>query len=92
MAVFGFLLFNLIVLHIYLLVNGLTTYQFLQKRRKEQIEEKKRQDVKDGKMEIIRTYSNNKVMPAQESINNNNNNTTNIAVTVESKKISVSSG
>jgi len=35
MTIFGFLLFNLIVLHMYLIVNGMTTYQFLQKRKKE---------------------------------------------------------
>lgn len=42
MAIFGFLLFNLIVLHIYLVANEMTTYQFLQKRKKEEEEEKKK--------------------------------------------------
>ena len=36
MGIFGFLLFNLIALHIYLIANGMTTYQFLQKRKKEE--------------------------------------------------------
>lgn len=36
MGVFGFLLFNLIALHFYLNANGLTTYQFLQLRKKEE--------------------------------------------------------
>ena len=36
MAIFGFLLFNLIALHIYLIASGMTTYQFLQKRKKEE--------------------------------------------------------
>jgi high-affinity nickel permease len=44
MGIFGFLLFNLIVLHIYLIVNGMTTYQFLQKRKKEEEEEKKQKE------------------------------------------------
>ena len=36
MTVFGFLLFNLIALHFYLIANELTTYQFLQQRKKEE--------------------------------------------------------
>ena len=60
MAVFGFLLFNLILLHIFLIVNGLTTYQFLQQRKKqEQNERKSREDRERMSMEM----SNNKVMP-----------------------------
>ncbi len=41
MGIFGFLLFNLIALHIYLKVKGLTTYQFLQLKKKEEEEAKK---------------------------------------------------
>ena len=36
MAIFGFLLFNLIALHFYLIASEQTTYQFLQKRKKEE--------------------------------------------------------
>jgi uncharacterized membrane protein len=36
MGVFAFLLANLIALHIYLMVTGQTTYQFLQRRKKEE--------------------------------------------------------
>lgn len=46
MVVFGFLLFNLIALHIYLNINGLTTYQFLQIRKKEEEEERKTKEKK----------------------------------------------
>jgi len=35
-TVFGFLLVNLIILHIYLIVTQQTTYQFLQRRKKEE--------------------------------------------------------
>jgi hypothetical protein len=36
MVIFGFLLFNLIALHLYLIATEQTTYQFLQKRKKEE--------------------------------------------------------
>ena len=35
MTVFAFLLANLIILHIYLFVTNQTTYQFLQRKKKE---------------------------------------------------------
>jgi palmitoyltransferase ZDHHC1/11 len=59
MAIFGFLLFNLIALHVYLNVHGLTTYQFLQMRKKEEEELKKRKEER----EKTNKASNNKVMP-----------------------------
>jgi len=36
LAIFGFLLLNLIILHIYLIATGQTTYQFLQRKKKEE--------------------------------------------------------
>ena len=36
LAIFGFLLANLIVLHVYLFVTEQTTYQFLQRKKKEE--------------------------------------------------------
>jgi hypothetical protein len=36
MGVFGFLILNLIILHIYLLATDQTTYQFLQRKKKEE--------------------------------------------------------
>ena len=42
MAVFAFLLFNLIALHCYLLATDQTTYQFLQRRKREEEEEKRK--------------------------------------------------
>ena len=41
LAIFGFLIVNLIILHIYLLLTGQTTYQFLQRKKKEEEEERK---------------------------------------------------
>lgn len=35
MAVFGFLIINLIILHLYLIATGQTTYQFLQRKKSE---------------------------------------------------------
>lgn len=40
LAVFGFLIINLIILHIYLLLTDQTTYQFLQRKKKEEEAEK----------------------------------------------------
>jgi uncharacterized membrane protein YqjE len=36
LAVLGFMLLNLIILHIYLLITDQTTYQFLQRKKKEE--------------------------------------------------------
>lgn len=36
LAVFGFLIINLIILHVYLLATQQTTYQFLQRKKKEE--------------------------------------------------------
>ena len=41
LGIFGFMLVNLIILHIYLLMTGQTTYQFLQRKKKEEEEERK---------------------------------------------------
>lgn len=60
MAVFGFLLFNLILLHLFLMANGLTTYQFLQQRRKEEQNDRKQ---KEDRERVNLEMSNNKVMP-----------------------------
>lgn len=71
MVVFGFLLFNLIALHIYLNINGLTTYQFLQIRKKEEEEERKTKEKKDKitiELEASIRVSNNKVMPEHHQI------------------------
>jgi hypothetical protein len=38
LAVFGFLIINLIILHIYLLATQQTTYQFLQRKKREEEE------------------------------------------------------
>ena len=68
MAVFGFLLFNLIALHVYLIANGITTYQFLQARKKEEENRKKemRQMERSASIRqsnLHQSMSNNKVMP-----------------------------
>ena len=64
MAVFGFLLFNLILLHLYLIANDMTTYQFLQRRKKQEEEEKKSKEAKEREIiTMSQSLSNNKVMP-----------------------------
>lgn len=71
MAIFGFLLFNLIALHVYLNINDLTTYQFLQIRKKEEEEERKNKERKDKvtiELEGSIRISNNKVMPEHHQI------------------------
>jgi chromate transport protein ChrA len=40
LGVFGFLLLNLIILHIYLIVTGQSTYTFLQRKKKEEEHER----------------------------------------------------
>jgi large-conductance mechanosensitive channel len=44
LAVFGFLIVNLIILHVYLLLTKQTTYQFLQRKKKEEEEERKEKE------------------------------------------------
>ncbi len=44
LAIFAFLLGNLIALHLYLLATGQTTYQFLQRKKKEEADEKAEKD------------------------------------------------
>ena len=64
MAVFGFLLFNLILLHLYLIANDMTTYQFLQRRKKQEEDEKKGKEAKEREIiTMSQSLSNNKVMP-----------------------------
>lgn len=41
LGIFGFLIVNLVILHVYLLATGQTTYQFLQRKKKEEEEEHK---------------------------------------------------
>ena len=61
MGVFGFLLFNLIALHLYLNANGLTTYQFLQMRKKQEEQEKKEREEREVTTNKV---ANNQVIPA----------------------------
>jgi regulatory protein YycI of two-component signal transduction system YycFG len=50
LAIFGFLLLNLILLHIYLKATDQTTYQFLQRKKKEEEEELKKKEKEKEKL------------------------------------------
>ena len=72
MLVFGFLLFNLIILHLYLYATDQTTYQFLQRRKREEEAEKQqlRESGSSNKVHPSDIPRHNHIAPSEQSMAN----------------------